>query len=49
MSNVYSYAHSFHVFHKDVGPVTENTTVLEPPDADYLFSAKVSYLAHNFI
>ena len=28
--------------HKDVDPFLENNAVLEPPDADYLFSAKVS-------
>lgn len=27
--------------HKDVDPCNENTAVLEPSDADYLFSAKV--------
>ncbi|XP_025837375.1 cell division cycle and apoptosis regulator protein 1 [Agrilus planipennis] len=32
---------SFHVMHKDVEPLIENDAVLEPPDADYLFSAKV--------
>lgn len=32
---------SFHVMHKDVDSCIENTAVLEPSDADYLFSAKV--------
>ncbi|XP_014220256.1 cell division cycle and apoptosis regulator protein 1-like [Trichogramma pretiosum] len=32
---------SFHVMHKDIDPPIENTSILEPPDADYLFSAKV--------
>ncbi|XP_015521013.2 cell division cycle and apoptosis regulator protein 1 isoform X1 [Neodiprion lecontei] len=36
---------SFHVMHKDVEPYFENTTVLEPPDADYLFSAKVMLMS----
>lgn len=27
--------------HKEVDPCIENTAVLEPSDADYLFSAKV--------
>lgn len=31
--------------HKDVEPCVENTAVLEPADADYLFSAKVKF--HN--
>lgn len=33
---------SFHIMYKDVEPVVENTAILEPPDADYRFSAKVS-------
>lgn len=32
---------AFHVMHKDVDPVLENDAVIDPPDADYLFSAKV--------
>ncbi|CAK9807317.1 Cell division cycle and apoptosis regulator protein 1 [Anthophora plagiata] len=36
---------SFHVMHKDVDPCTENTAVLEPSDADYLFSAKVMLIS----
>ena len=32
---------SFHVMNKEVDAVVENVAVLEPPDADYLFSAKV--------
>lgn len=32
---------SFHVMNKEVDAVVENLAVLEPPDADYLFSAKV--------
>ncbi|XP_012285928.1 cell division cycle and apoptosis regulator protein 1 [Orussus abietinus] len=36
---------SFHVMHKDVDPYFENTAVLEPPDADYLFSAKVMLIS----
>ncbi|XP_020712429.2 cell division cycle and apoptosis regulator protein 1-like isoform X2 [Athalia rosae] len=36
---------SFHVMHKDIEPYAENTTVLEPPDADYLFSAKVMLMS----
>lgn len=34
---------AFHVMHKDVDPVIENNAVLDPPDADYLFSAKVRF------
>lgn len=36
---------SFHVMHKDIDPCTENTAVLEPSDADYLFSAKVMLIS----
>ncbi|XP_031842114.1 cell division cycle and apoptosis regulator protein 1 isoform X2 [Nomia melanderi] len=36
---------SFHVMHKDVDPCTENTAVLEPSDADYIFSAKVMLIS----
>ncbi|XP_011161099.1 cell division cycle and apoptosis regulator protein 1 isoform X1 [Solenopsis invicta] len=36
---------SFHVMHKDVDPCNENTAVLEPSDADYLFSAKVMLIS----
>lgn len=32
---------SFHVMNKEVDPVLENNAVLEPSDADYIFSAKV--------
>jgi len=35
----------FHIMHKDVDPIVENDTVLEPPDADYLFSAKVMLMS----
>ena len=35
---------SFHVMHKETDPCVENTAVLEPPDADYLFSAKVIFI-----
>ena len=31
----------FHVMHKDVEPLNANDSVLDPPDADHLFSAKV--------
>uniref|UniRef100_A0A1B6HYQ2 SAP domain-containing protein n=1 Tax=Homalodisca liturata TaxID=320908 RepID=A0A1B6HYQ2_9HEMI len=35
----------FHIMHKDVDPVMENDAVLDPPDANYLFSAKVMLLS----
>ncbi|KAK0097267.1 hypothetical protein PV326_002719 [Microctonus aethiopoides] len=36
---------TFHVMHKDVDPCIENNAILEPPDADYLFSAKVMLMS----
>lgn len=33
---------SFHIMNKDIEPLVKNEAVLEPPDADYLFSAKVN-------
>ncbi|XP_049786967.1 cell division cycle and apoptosis regulator protein 1-like isoform X2 [Schistocerca cancellata] len=36
---------SFHVMHKEVDAVLDNKAVLEPPDADYLFSAKVMLMS----
>ncbi|XP_070153513.1 cell division cycle and apoptosis regulator protein 1 isoform X2 [Polyergus mexicanus] len=36
---------SFHVTHKDVDSCNENSAVLEPSDADYLFSAKVMLIS----
>ena len=37
---------TFHVLHKDVERlgVGQNTAVLDPPDADHLYSAKVSQI-----
>lgn len=32
----------FHVMHKEVSPLTPETAVLDPPDADHKFCAKVS-------
>ncbi|GLV41286.1 hypothetical protein CBL_04810 [Carabus blaptoides fortunei] len=36
---------SFHIMNKEIEPVTEVHTVLEPSDADYLFSAKVMLMS----
>ncbi|XP_066303450.1 cell division cycle and apoptosis regulator protein 1-like isoform X2 [Branchiostoma lanceolatum] len=36
---------SFHIMHKEVEPLEKNDTVLEPPDADHLYSAKVMLMA----
>ncbi|KAI8520947.1 Cell division cycle and apoptosis regulator protein 1 [Branchiostoma belcheri] len=36
---------SFHIMHKEVDPLEKNDTVLEPPDADHLYSAKVMLMA----
>ncbi|KAK4883304.1 hypothetical protein RN001_006623 [Aquatica leii] len=35
----------FHIMHKDVDSVSTNDTALEPPDADYIFSAKVMLMS----
>lgn len=32
---------SFHIMNKDAEPLVENDALVEPPDADYLFSSKV--------
>lgn len=34
----------FHIMHKDVDPIVENDAIVEPPDADYMFSAKVRFI-----
>ncbi|XP_076450064.1 cell division cycle and apoptosis regulator protein 1-like isoform X2 [Babylonia areolata] len=34
----------FHIMHKEVGPLTPITAVLDPPDADHKFCAKVMLL-----
>lgn len=39
------YPCAFHVMHKDVDNIVENNAVLEPPDADYLYCAKVMLMA----
>lgn len=36
---------TFHVMHKDVERVGQNLAVLDPPDADHLFSAKVMLIS----
>ncbi|KAG5877922.1 hypothetical protein JTB14_020960 [Gonioctena quinquepunctata] len=36
---------SFHVMHKEIDSIVENTSVLEPSDANYIFSAKVMLMS----
>ncbi|XP_038629415.1 cell division cycle and apoptosis regulator protein 1 isoform X1 [Scyliorhinus canicula] len=36
---------NFHIVHKEVDPLEKITVVLDPPDADHLYSAKVMLLA----
>uniref|UniRef100_A0AAV2JMB2 Cell division cycle and apoptosis regulator protein 1 n=1 Tax=Knipowitschia caucasica TaxID=637954 RepID=A0AAV2JMB2_KNICA len=36
---------NFHILHKEVDPLAKNTAVLDPPDANHNFSAKVMLLA----
>ena len=38
---------AFHVMHKEVEPSTPNETLLDPPDADFTYSAKVFYLMYS--
>ena len=38
----------FHVMSKEVDPVIEYTDTLEPPDADYLYCAKVIFFFFFF-
>jgi hypothetical protein len=33
---------TFHVMHKEVDSLVKHDVILEPPDADHLYSAKVS-------
>ncbi|XP_039593709.1 cell division cycle and apoptosis regulator protein 1 [Polypterus senegalus] len=37
---------SFHIMHKEVEPLVKNTAVLDPSDANHLYSAKVMLLAN---
>ncbi|XP_034993691.2 cell division cycle and apoptosis regulator protein 1 isoform X2 [Zootoca vivipara] len=36
---------NFYVMHREVDPLDKNTSVLDPPDADHLYSAKVMLMA----
>lgn len=36
---------NFHILHKEVDPLAKNTAVLDPPDANHTYSAKVMLLA----
>uniref|UniRef100_A0A3B4A6A0 Cell division cycle and apoptosis regulator protein 1 n=1 Tax=Periophthalmus magnuspinnatus TaxID=409849 RepID=A0A3B4A6A0_9GOBI len=36
---------NFHILHKEVDPLAKNTAVLDPPDANHSYSAKVMLLA----
>uniref|UniRef100_A0A452IS33 Cell division cycle and apoptosis regulator protein 1 n=1 Tax=Gopherus agassizii TaxID=38772 RepID=A0A452IS33_9SAUR len=36
---------NFYVMHREVDPLDKNTAVLDPPDADHLYSAKVMLMA----
>ncbi|CAL8298721.1 unnamed protein product [Merluccius merluccius] len=37
---------NFHIMHKEVDPLVKNTAVLDPPDANHTYSAKVMLLAN---
>lgn len=32
---------NFHILHKEVDPLAKNTAILDPPDANHTYSAKV--------
>nr|XP_034993691.1 cell division cycle and apoptosis regulator protein 1 isoform X2 [Zootoca vivipara] len=36
---------NFYVMHREVDPLDKNTSILDPPDADHLYSAKVMLMA----
>lgn len=37
----FSNACNFHILHKEVDPLAKNTAILDPPDANHTYSAKV--------
>lgn len=43
----FSNACNFHILHKEVDPLVKNTAVLDPPDANHTYSAKVWLLLIN--
>uniref|UniRef100_A0A3B3WGG9 Cell division cycle and apoptosis regulator protein 1 n=1 Tax=Poecilia mexicana TaxID=48701 RepID=A0A3B3WGG9_9TELE len=42
----FSNACNFHILHKEVDPPVKNTAVLDPPDVNHTYSAKVMLLAN---
>lgn len=44
---------NFHILHKEVDPLAKNTAVLDPPDANHTYSAKVRlsqiYCSHTHV
>lgn len=40
----FSNACNFHILHKEVDPLVKNTAVLDPPDANHTYSAKVGLI-----
>lgn len=44
-----SNACNFHILHKEVDPFVKNTAVLDPPDANHTYSAKVGLSMINTI
>lgn len=45
----FSNACNFHILHKEVDPLVKNTAVLDPPDANHTYSAKVRLPVLNAI
>ncbi|XP_061600546.1 cell division cycle and apoptosis regulator protein 1 isoform X2 [Cololabis saira] len=42
----FSNACNFHILHKEVDPLVKNTVLLDPPDVNHTYSAKVMLLAN---
>lgn len=40
---------NFHILHKEVDPMVKNTAVLDPPDANHTYSAKVGLSEIQYI
>lgn len=40
---------NFHILHKEVDPLAKNTAVLDPPDANHTYSAKVGLSEIQYI
>lgn len=41
--NITAHSCDYHVMHKEVEPLEKSDAIIDPPDADHLFSAKVRF------